>query len=320
MEKHLLVTLADKNYVEQAKQLFSSVYFNAGWEGDYMLLSYDIPEKDFKWFRDKGILVKKVNPEYFKFKKERVSIISFKDMPTKVSHNHIIPWSVVSCKFFLFTSYFKRWRKVIYLDGDINVRAPINNLIKKKGFNAVGDYGHKKASLNGQFFSSNEDNHKLFDQLNQNYDLKSTPFNSGVMVFDTNIITKKTFCKFKKIFIKYAHLSAFHEQSLLNLCFHNKWNKLSHIYNLEPRDIKLSLEKINKVPAIIIHFLGGDYKPWDKKNPFYEEWKNNLKKADNINTIKKRVKNKKPIWNIKLYYFYLIIKRELKYILNNRNE
>ena len=32
-KKNLLVTLADNNYIDQAKQVFSSVYFNAGWSG-----------------------------------------------------------------------------------------------------------------------------------------------------------------------------------------------------------------------------------------------------------------------------------------------
>ena len=59
MKKNLLVTLADKNYLDAAKQLFSSVYFNSGWNGDYMLLSYDIPKKELQWFRDRGIIVRK---------------------------------------------------------------------------------------------------------------------------------------------------------------------------------------------------------------------------------------------------------------------
>ena len=39
-----MVTLADENYIDQAKQLFSSVYWNSGWKGDYMLLAHNIPE------------------------------------------------------------------------------------------------------------------------------------------------------------------------------------------------------------------------------------------------------------------------------------
>ena len=57
MKTDLLVTLADGNYIDQAKQLFSSVYWNAGWQGDYMLLAQDIPDEKLKWFEDKGILI-----------------------------------------------------------------------------------------------------------------------------------------------------------------------------------------------------------------------------------------------------------------------
>ena len=66
MRNNLLVTLADKNYIDQAKQLFSSVYFNSGWKGDYMLLAHEIHEGELKWFRDKGILIKKCRPLYDK--------------------------------------------------------------------------------------------------------------------------------------------------------------------------------------------------------------------------------------------------------------
>ena len=52
-KKNLLVTLTEKNYIPQAKQLFSSVYWNAGWKGDYMLLAHGIPEKELKWLEKK---------------------------------------------------------------------------------------------------------------------------------------------------------------------------------------------------------------------------------------------------------------------------
>ena len=102
-KKNLLVTLADRNYVEQARQLFSSVYWNAGWKGDYMLLAHEIPEEQLKWFREKGILIKKCKPFYDK--KGR-------------------PKTVLS-KFYLFTPYFKKWRNIIYLDADVIVRASL---------------------------------------------------------------------------------------------------------------------------------------------------------------------------------------------------
>jgi len=95
------VTLADKNYVKQAKQLFSSAYWNAGWKGDYMLLSHKVPEKELKWFRKKGILVKKC--ELFDKK-------DFEYWPP-----------TILIKFYLFSTEFKKWKNVIFLDADIFV-------------------------------------------------------------------------------------------------------------------------------------------------------------------------------------------------------
>ncbi|HZL42655.1 MAG TPA: hypothetical protein VFD66_05190, partial [Verrucomicrobiae bacterium] len=56
------MTLADRNFLPQAKQLFSSVYWNAGWAGDYMLLAHEVPEDQLQWFQDKGILIRNVKP------------------------------------------------------------------------------------------------------------------------------------------------------------------------------------------------------------------------------------------------------------------
>ena len=104
MKKDLLITLADENYIDQAKQLFSSVYWNAGWKGDYMLLAYNIPETDLKWFRNKGILVK-----------ECEAILTKSE--SCIGH---APFTTLS-KFYLFTPEFKKWKNIIFLDGDIIV-------------------------------------------------------------------------------------------------------------------------------------------------------------------------------------------------------
>ena len=55
----LLVTIATENYLYKAKQLFSSAYWNAGWKGDFMLITESIPKKKLRWFKDKGIIVKR---------------------------------------------------------------------------------------------------------------------------------------------------------------------------------------------------------------------------------------------------------------------
>src|SRR3989344_202987 len=113
----VLVTLADEGFVDQAKQLFSGVYWNAGWRGDYLLLAHGIPERKLQWFRDKGILIRKCRPLY----KKRIG------------------WAPVNhtSKFYLFTPYFKKWKQVVFLDADIIVRASLDELTKVRGFHAV---------------------------------------------------------------------------------------------------------------------------------------------------------------------------------------
>ena len=107
----VLVTLADENYVDQAKQLFSSVYFNSGWKGDYVLLSRNVPEDKLKWFLDKGIIVRRIDPV------------------VNESLNHLWP-STIYDKFHLFSNYFKRWRVLVYVDSDVIVRGSLDSLVK----------------------------------------------------------------------------------------------------------------------------------------------------------------------------------------------
>ncbi len=259
MKENLLVTLADKNYIDQAKQLFSSVYWNAGWKGDYMLLAHEIPEKDLKWFRDKGILIKKC----------------------KLLYNKVWEWfsPIILDKFYLFTPEFKKWKHVIFLDADIIVRASLDKLMKTTGFNAVTDMDGPK--LKNQI---TEKSKSIF--LEKKFRLNKKCFNSGVMAFSTDIIKEDSFSKLKGLFLEYKQFSKFWEQLILNVYFYKKWKKLPLVYNLYSFSL-VEYNKINikRVRAIIFHFVKFDSlysKPWEKNNPFNPEWKYNLERADLI--------------------------------------
>jgi len=263
MKKNLVVTLADENYIEQAKQLFSSVYWNAGWKGDYMLLAHEIPEKKLKWFRDKGILVKKCKP-----------------LNNKKSEKH----SVYLSKLYLFTSEFKKWENIVYLDSDIIVCGPLNELIKIKGFAAKKKKKISKMFINTLFTKIESVNKKTLNQLKKNYNLKKRGFNSGVMVFCTDIIKKNAFSKLKELYKVYKEIRIHKDQGILNLFFYEKWAKLPLTFNWRYHYIGFSI--FNKKPksaiSRIIHFAGNT-KPWNSKCSFYNEWKDNLKKANLIN-------------------------------------
>ena len=94
MRDSVLVTLADRNFLNQAKQLFSSAKRNGNWKGEFALLAHNIPEKDLFWFRKNGVYIKKCPSLGLPSRKRKYPLI-FLD------------------KFYLFTPYFKQWKKVL---------------------------------------------------------------------------------------------------------------------------------------------------------------------------------------------------------------
>ncbi len=256
MKKEVLVTLADKRFVSQAKQLFSSVYWNSGWQGDYLLLSHGIPEKDLVWFRKKGIIVK-----------DCLSLTSKK----VGSAGHP---GIVLDKFYLFTPYFKRWKTVTFLDADIIVRGSLNGLTKPRKFSAplASGIDFKKEFTN--YRSS------LFHQLKSSYPIRGIAFNTGVFSFPTSIISPSTFQELIDLFKKYNDVCMYGEEPLFNLHFLGKWRLLSSLYNRYPVDA-LSVQEARVYPAIIIHFVA-PCKPWKPESFFNEEWTYNLERAELI--------------------------------------
>jgi lipopolysaccharide biosynthesis glycosyltransferase len=286
IKKNLLVTLSDNNFIDQAKQLFSSVYFNSGWDGDYMLLAEDIPEEELKWFREKGILIYKCDP--------------IKKINLKSGHQPII-----LDKLYLFTTWFKQWERIVYTDSDVIVRYSLNGLTKVKGI-AASDSTIK---IGEQFF----DDHELYQSIQRTFNLKyrKKSFNTGLFVFSTDIITERLFDELLLLYEKYQHAAKCNEESIMNLYFYDNWKLLSGAYNFLVSILIGRNESFNRINAIAYHFITiigcEECRPWHKNNPFYLEWKENLRKSDQINL------NNRPIGKefgrLPLWYNDLLIRR-----------
>ncbi|MFA5856455.1 MAG: glycosyltransferase [Candidatus Pacearchaeota archaeon] len=240
MKKNVLITLADKNYIEQAKTLFSSAYFNGGWDEDFLLLSFEIPEKKLNWFKNKGIKIircKKIDSTDNIFNKEH-SLICIN-------------------KFYMFTDYFKKWDKVIYLDSDIIVKSSLLELKKYKGFYATID---PTLRLKNQIISGYKYNFLRY--------LFKKSFNAGVLVFNTEIIKENSFNELKNLFNKYKNKIKYSDQTILNLYFSNKIKELPLVYNVYN---KIMDEKIKPINLHII-INSQDKKPWEIESRYYNEW------------------------------------------------
>jgi hypothetical protein len=292
MKKKLLVTLATRDRIDWAKQLFSGAFFNGGWDGDYMLLSHEIPEEELSCFRNKGILIKKC---------------------AKIDDKKILRYHpCVLDKFYLFTPEFKKWDNVVYLDSDIFIRAPIDALSSIKGFAACPDFHYL---LNWQFLQfqpkeniqQSDEQDKAIKELEKNYNRGKFAFNTGVMTFNTNIIKDSMFQELKELFEKYKTIGSFGEQLVLNLLFYNKWTKLPMAYNIPFVGYSSWLGVApEKIKGIMIHAWHSD--PKLSKNFFRDEMKDNLVKFDMLNIKKKQDPiNKWSYFEIHSLFLYLII-------------
>ncbi|MCB9358779.1 hypothetical protein H6503_02515 [Candidatus Woesearchaeota archaeon] len=270
MKNAVLVTLADKNYIDQAKQLFSSVYHYSGWKGNYLLLAYDIPESKLKWFRNKGIIIKKVKPH----KNDK-----FKDWP-----------STILCKFELFNTYFKKWQHVVFLDGDIIVKASLDRVLGVSGIGAISDLNH---NMWWQF--KNKRYNGIYKTLINNMDMSKKSFNVGVLSINTDIIKKETYSTMLELYSRYRKIVRYPEQAIMNIYFHKNWKRLPAVYNTFILPKALWFSKLHN-DGIILHMIMRP-KPWESKTLYSEEWKYNLDIADEID-LNHRLPAK-DIWNEK---------------------
>ncbi|HNQ68880.1 MAG TPA: glycosyltransferase [Bacteroidales bacterium] len=281
-KKSLLVTLADENYILQAKQLFSSVYWNAGWKGDYMLLSHNVCEENLKWFENKGILIKRCIPLYDKCMGDG---------------NYS---SVVLNKFYLFTEEFKRWDHIVFLDADIIVRNSLEAFANTKSISST-----RTTSKHFRKFFTLEDSTEIEDLKNE-YNLNRSAFNSGAIAFNTNIIQPYTFNELFTLFIKYACISN-GDDSILNLYFYKLWHKVPLVYN-----VRVNYLPPIKIRAVVLHFektcriLNYERKPWQKESKYFDEWNRNLEKAEEIDV--KKVVEVKPWSGCKAWFYSILIK------------
>ena len=294
--KNLLVTLADKNYIDQAKQLFSSIYYNSGWQGDCMLLSNDIPEKELRWFRKRGILIKKCVPFY----------------PEKVGINSITVFS----KLYVFSEEFKKWKKIIFLDGDIIVRGSIDDLIKVEGFNAVRIINEDRHIFLHQFMDYDK---AWLKRLKERFDVSKNAFNSGVMAFDTNIIKKNILNDFKEIIDEYKKIICISEETVLNIYFYDQWKELPAVYNICPNyETGYRNCRPEELKGRILHFYSTFFpiarKPWSKENQNYIEWNYNLSKADGVDFKKQRPLKKAIIQDVEKDSEFLLNLRKRYYL------
>lgn len=283
-KRDLLVTAVDANFIEQAKQLFSSAHHKGAWQGDYMILSDNLSEDQKAIFKEKGILV---------------------FCPPLLSEEKFGHWNyppLLFSKLYLFHPYFKKWRSIVFLDADIIIRASFSALAELPGFNAHEAVG---ISLRGEFKPGAK------SALLKKHNLNSKAFSTGVMAFNTDIINTDMLPKMLNLLRDHKEDFLFGEEALLNLFFYKKWQALSSLYNYIPSYMKefYNLSDRN-FSAPITHFMC-EAKPWNNDHPNFLEWSDNLQRFKDFNL--SEPKSPLKIWSDEEFKHYEKMLNSKKY-------
>ena len=170
LKKYVLALACDTNYINEAKALIGSVLREGKWKYDICLIANNLEEDKIKEFTDIGVFVKDVDAS---------------------EHSYHI-------KYHLFTEYFKKWEKVLYLDCDIMISNDINFMVDLDG----KIFCDGEANKVGVFFERDK-NKEVFDEMASLYNVDKFGFNSGCMLFKTSLITLSTFNELHELREKY---------------------------------------------------------------------------------------------------------------------
>lgn len=262
MARHVLVTLADENFLDPARQLFSCVHFNAGWDGDLLLLAHEVPEDALAPFRERGILVEPCAPW----------------MEPEKQGDVFHPPTVLS-KFDVFGPRFREWENVVFLDADTMFWASLEGLTRVRGFAAVCE----RRALAGQY-SRRHLHPELARDLEGRFDLARPAFNSGLLAFRTDLIEGDSVGRLRELYLRYRDLQAhpFGDQPALNLHLQGRWTLLPDFYaairDHSARHFFLAEGRLHMIGK---HFAGWP-RPWDEESPWHAEWRENLARFEEL--------------------------------------
>ena len=151
-------------------------------------------------------------------------------------------------KIHVFDTYFKQWKNIFYLDAGMSIYNPIDPfweiLQENEGILLAHSdtYPEKNTNYGGQFKTKSYP--EIFQQLKEEIDLSGDHFQSGILLFHSDIIHDNT----KNDIINYSNkypISRTNEQAIMNVYFngiHKMWKpmptfwKNTYTYDFMNRD------------------------------------------------------------------------------------
>jgi hypothetical protein len=235
--KTVIVTLCNDAYISHAAGLVRLIRTIGAYEGPIVVLyteSQTLAELSFKEF---NVSLKKADDLLpYSFKKEPPPPCERDEGSSK----RIRGWKMYYTKATIFSTYFKAWDRILWMDARTNVHRPLVPF-----FHAIDSTGVLFANpdawpeavntLSRQFYSNC--NELLFENLSKRFDLSREYFQSGLMLFDSNLIDSNTLRDILILFHEYPEIVS-GDQPLFSLY----WDQIRGVYKQLPYRLPQSLE------------------------------------------------------------------------------
>jgi hypothetical protein len=201
------------------KNNFNNLYNQLRVRGNYQGEILIITSKFTPYFLIRSIR-KKNQVKVLRFKNikfDKITELELNNLETFNDPNRNITKKFQWHKLHLFDERMKNWDYVFYLDINMKIHYDINRILSHTPdncFMARSDtYPNYDRDLKTQF----DQTHPLYTELEKNYDLSvNNYFQTGVMYFDTKIISKQTKNQIINLVNKYP-ITVTNEQGILNL-------------------------------------------------------------------------------------------------------
>jgi len=193
-----------------------------------IILMYDdellcLSDENFKDEFKNNLLKMNVILKYFPKIDRSKYINMFKEKPFIEGDKREITKSFQYHKFYLFDEYFKNWNKIFYIDAGMHIFKPIKKMLELDCSNKLlahsDAYPYFKDKLKCQF--EKQAYPEVYQELTKNFNLNIDFFQTGILLFDSSIISKDTFNELIELSEKYF-ISKTNEQGIMNLLFNCK--------------------------------------------------------------------------------------------------
>jgi len=212
MSDNCIILMCNKLYLEKAKNTISQLRTIGNFKDDIVLLIGN----DLK---DENINLNNVIVKYFHDIDRRQIIEILKYKPVSLDGREFsksFQWHKVH----IFDTYFKRWKKCLYIDAGMHIFKPIDKIINLDCTDKIiahsDAYPTYEWKLKIQF--DERQFPELYQELISNYDLEIDYFQSGILLYDTNIVDDNTKKEILELSNKYIN-SRTNEQGIMNLYF-----------------------------------------------------------------------------------------------------